>query len=192
MDGTMQLESFLAVIPDHRRPQGRRYSLGYLLLFTLLALLSGATSYRAIERFIEARREQLNGLCGLRWKRAPAYHSIRYALQGLEIAKVKAALQTPAAVPASLSPGGVGIALDSQVLRRGLEHFQDRQAKRVLSVLATANPLVLGQVVLDAGEAVHGTMAVQQWLEEWGLSGKVSLLQARSGREGDSAPPAEV
>ena len=78
----MLLPTFLATIPDHRRPQGRLYGLEHLLLFGILAILSNATSYRKIQRFIDARLPQLNALCGLRWKRAPAHTAIRYALQG--------------------------------------------------------------------------------------------------------------
>ncbi|QXG80046.1 transposase family protein [Rhodospirillum rubrum] len=44
-------------IPDPRRAQGKRYPLAYLLLFTVLALLSGARSYRGIITFLEQRRD---------------------------------------------------------------------------------------------------------------------------------------
>ena len=37
-------------IPDPRRRQGRRYPLAHLLLFSVLAVLAGATSYRGIRR----------------------------------------------------------------------------------------------------------------------------------------------
>src|SRR5512143_3797700 len=56
----MLLPTFLATIPDHRRPQGRLYALGPLLLFSILAILSDAKSYRKIQRFIQA----LNGKYG--------------------------------------------------------------------------------------------------------------------------------
>src|SRR3954470_3236862 len=36
----------LAEIRDPRRPQGQRYSLRHLLLFSVLAILAGATSYQ--------------------------------------------------------------------------------------------------------------------------------------------------
>ena len=38
----------LEAIPDPRRRQGRRYPLAHLLLFSVLAVLAGATSYRGI------------------------------------------------------------------------------------------------------------------------------------------------
>ena len=80
----MRLRNPLAGISDHRRAQGRMYDLSSLLLFSILAVLSGATSYRKIERFIVSYLDRLNALCALSWKRAPAHKSIRYALQGLD------------------------------------------------------------------------------------------------------------
>ena len=56
----MLLATFLAAIPDHRRPQGRLYDLEHLLVFSILAILSNVTSYsyRTIQRFIYARLAQ--------------------------------------------------------------------------------------------------------------------------------------
>jgi DDE_Tnp_1-associated len=42
----------LGQIPDPRRRQGRRHPLAHLLLFSVLAVLAGATSYRGILVFI--------------------------------------------------------------------------------------------------------------------------------------------
>ena len=54
------LLAVLADVPDPRRRQGKRYPLPYLLMFTVLALLSGAWSYRGIITFLEQRRDHLN------------------------------------------------------------------------------------------------------------------------------------
>ena len=54
------LESFLFQVTDHRRKQGRRYELGHILLFTILAILSGADSYRKAQKFIVAPYDTLN------------------------------------------------------------------------------------------------------------------------------------
>jgi len=42
----------LAEVPDPRRAQGQRYSMSHLLLFSVLAVLTGATSYKKIVAFI--------------------------------------------------------------------------------------------------------------------------------------------
>jgi hypothetical protein len=60
----------LADVPDPRRVQDKRYPLPYLLMFTVLALLSGARSYRGVITFLEQRREHLNDHFGVILKRA--------------------------------------------------------------------------------------------------------------------------
>ena len=40
-------------IPDQRSVHGRRYELRFILFFSVLAILSGADSYRKIELFIK-------------------------------------------------------------------------------------------------------------------------------------------
>src|ERR671926_883203 len=64
-------------IPDPRRRQGQRYSLAHLLLFSVLAVLTGATSYRRIRLFIGVHRERLNATFGARFRRAPAVNALR-------------------------------------------------------------------------------------------------------------------
>jgi hypothetical protein len=75
MEGTLRegvmvpfphLLAALKDVPDPRRREGQRYPLPYLLLFTVLALLSGARSYRGIITFMDLRRSHLNqhfGMC---------------------------------------------------------------------------------------------------------------------------------
>ena len=74
----------LSEVPDPRRAEGKRYPLAPLLLFTVLALLSGATSYRHIICFLEQRRIVLNALFGCTLKRAPSLNTLRTVLQMLD------------------------------------------------------------------------------------------------------------
>lgn len=76
------LQSFLSKIKDHRRPQGRRYQLQHILLFSVLAISSGATSYRKVHVFIKCNYETLEKTFGLNWKQLPAYTTIRDIIQG--------------------------------------------------------------------------------------------------------------
>src|SRR3954469_14159455 len=73
----------LSEVPDPRRAEGKRYPLAPLLLFTVLALLSGATSYRRIICFLEQRRIVLNALFGCSLKRAPSLNALRSVLRPL-------------------------------------------------------------------------------------------------------------
>ena len=174
----MLLPTFLAAIPDHRRPQGRRYGLEHVLLFSILAILSDATSYRKIQRFIAARLPQLNALCGVHWKRAPAHTAIRYTLQGLNPAAVEIAFRAHAAMLAGPSDGLTGIALDGKTLCGSFDRFQDQKALQVLSALTTDRTLILGHVLIGAAGKAHEIPAAQQLIDELGLSGRLFTLDA--------------
>lgn len=176
----MQLKSHLATIPDPRRPQGKLYDLSHLLLFSILAVLSGATSYRKIQRFINAHRERLNALCGLHWRRAPAHTSIRYALQGLDRAEVEKAFRQHAAELNAERAPTASIAVDGKTLRGSFDQFEDRKAAQVVTALATDISLVLGQVILtdQDGDKHHEIQAAQQLIETLGLSGRLFTLDA--------------
>ncbi len=49
---TLKFLELLSTIPDPRRAQGKKWQLGPVMLATILAILSGATSYRKVHRFI--------------------------------------------------------------------------------------------------------------------------------------------
>ena len=156
------------------------YDLGHLLLFSVLAVASGATSYRKIQRFMDAHRERLNELCQLHWKRAPAHNSIRYALHGLEAKDVEVAFRRHAAELDGERPERTGIAMDGKTLRGSFDHFEDRKAAQVLSALATDSTLVLGHVWItdDDGDKSHEIQAAQQLIEALGLSDRLFTLDA--------------
>src|SRR4051794_6607329 len=83
----------LEQIPDPRRRQGQRYSLAPLLLFAVLAVLAGATSYRRIRLFIGVHRERLNAVFGAGFRRAPAINTLRTLFHALDPAEIEAAFR---------------------------------------------------------------------------------------------------
>jgi len=176
----MKLKTCLSAIADHRRAQGRMYDLGHVLLFSVMAVLSGATSYRKIERYIAAHRERLNDLCGLHWKRAPAHNSIRYALLGLDAKDLETAFRCHAAELDGERDQLACIAMDGKTLRGSFDHFQDREAAQVLSALATDSTLVLGHIWMtdDDGDKNHEIQAAQQLVAALGLSDRLFTLDA--------------
>ena len=84
----------LKQIPDPRRDQGKRYPLPYLLLFSILAILSGARGFSDIIIFMEQRLNVLNEVFGINLKRAPTRHCIVASLHAPQKACI--ALQRPA------------------------------------------------------------------------------------------------
>src|SRR3954462_2885211 len=80
-------------IPDPRRRQGRRHPLAHRLLFSVLAVLAGATSYRGILVFIAVHRERLNAVSGAALRGAPAINTLRAVFLALDPAELEAAFR---------------------------------------------------------------------------------------------------
>jgi hypothetical protein len=164
------LLGLLAEVPDPRRGQGQKYKLPYVLLFAILAVVTGGNSYRGIETFIDVHRRRLNAAFGLRWKRAPAHTAIRYILQGLDPAEVETVFRQHATLlqAACAKPGPCSIALDGKTLRGSFDNFNDRTAAQILSAFATDTSLVLAHV--DIAEKSNEIPAAQALLAELGVA----------------------
>lgn len=106
-------------------------------MFSLLAVLSHASSYRKIARFIQGRLPRLNALCDLHWKRAPAHTAIHYALHWLSPADLEAVFRRHAAMLAGPQPAGAYLAADGKTLRGSVDRFADQRAIQRLSALTT-------------------------------------------------------
>ena len=174
------LLDLLAEVPDPRRGQGRKYKLSHVLLFSVLAIVTGCNSYRGIVTFIDVHRRRLNATFGLTWRRAPAHTAIRYILRGLDPADIEAVFRQHAArlQAATVLPSRPGsIALDGKTLRGSFDHFNDRTAAQVLSAFATDTSLLLAHV--DIAEKSNEIPAAQALLAELGVQrGVIVTLDA--------------
>ena len=95
MSAFAPLLELLAEVPDPRRAQGQIYKLPYVLLFSILAIVTGGNSYRSIVTFIDVHRRRLNTAFGLHWRRAPAHTAIRYILPRARSGRDRADLPPP-------------------------------------------------------------------------------------------------
>ena len=173
------LLDLLAEVPDLRRAEGKLYKLPHVLLFSILAVVTGCNSYRGIVTFIDVHRSKLNKTFGLKWRRAPAHTAIRYILQGLDPADVEAAFRRHAAQlqAARAVPGQGSIALDGKTLRGSFDRFRDRAAAQLLSAFATDTALVLAHV--DIADKSNEIPAAQMLLAERGVGpGAIVTLDA--------------
>jgi hypothetical protein len=91
---TIDLASCLATIPDRRRAEGKMYGQVGVILFSVIAMLSGARSYRQIHTLILRRLALLNAAFpNAALRRAPAYTSVRGILQQLDPAELERAFR---------------------------------------------------------------------------------------------------
>src|SRR3954463_13294483 len=168
----------LTEVPDPRRAEGKRYPLAPLLLFTVLALLSGATSYRRIISFLEQRRIVLNALFGCSLKRAPSLNTLRAILRTLDRDTLEEAFRRHAQglLPAS-EPGRMPvIALDGKTLKGSFDHLTDRKAAQVLSAFASEAAILLAHSDIDVKS--NEIPAAQRMIAELGLTGVLFTADA--------------
>lgn len=173
-----RLLTALKDVPDPRRAQGKRYPLQYLLMFTVLALLSGARSYRGIITFLEQRREHLNRHFDVDLKRAPVVNTLRTVLQSLETEALEAAFRRHA--KALLPEEALGlkavVALDGKALRGSFDHINDRKAAQTLTAFASEAAIVLAHTEID--DKSNEIPAAQQMICDLGLTGVVFTADA--------------
>ena len=178
---SLEFLKLLSQVPDPRRAQGKKWQLGPVLLATILAILSGATSYRKVHRFIEVHRKPLNRAFGFGWKSAPAYSAIRSILHGLEGAEVERIFRSHAAGLSGTEPGKEGdalavVAIDGKTLRHSFDAFNDRKAAHVLSAFAVDDALILGH--LEVAEKSNEIPAAQAMIQALALEGRLFTLDA--------------
>jgi len=168
----------LATIPDPRRAEGKLYQLPHVLLFSILAIVSGANSYRGIRTFIKIHRGKLNKAFKISWKRPPAHTAIRYILQGLNAADVEKVFREHAdnLNLVAAGPGARVVAFDGKALKGSFDNFNDAKAKQVLSAFAVDTALVLAHIEID--EKSNEIPAVQKLLEELNVADHIVTCDA--------------
>jgi len=171
----------LSQINDPRRGQGKKWQLGPILLVTILAVLSGATSYRKVHGFIKAHRKRLNKAFGFSWKSAPAYSAVRTILRGLDGGDVERIFRAHAihlgvdAASADADRLAV-VAIDGKALRHSFDAFNDQKAAHVLSAFSVDDALILGHLEVD--EKSNEIPAAQDLIEALALQGRLYTMDA--------------
>src|SRR3954465_5459568 len=167
----------LAEVRDPRRGQGRRYSLRHLLLFSVLAVLAGATSHQGIVTFIALQRERLNTVFGARFRRAPAVNTLRHLFLTLGRDDLEAAFRRHARALNTRMPEAMRtIALDGKTLRGSFDHLNDGTAAHLLSAFASDAALILAHEELTG--APDEIPAVPRLITELGLTGVLFTADA--------------
>jgi hypothetical protein len=178
------LLSLFSQIPDPRRGQGKMYPFAPILLYTILATLAGAASYRQVHAFIKIHLTRLNSVFGLSMRRAPAYNSLRFILRGLDEEEVERIFRqhasdlpvAPAAADQAVDDIPPCVAIDGKTLRGSFDTFNDREAAHLMSAFAHHGQIILGHLAID--EKSNEIPAAQALMATLGLTGRLFKLDA--------------
>ena len=140
----------LRSIPDHRRREGKRFELATVLLYSILAMVAGADSYRQMHEFIRIHRQRLNAAFDLKVPYSPSYTGLRLILRAVDPKALEAAFRRHAAsLPTPQAVEGLtAIAVDGKTLRGSFDAFNDRKAAHMMSALRHADRIVLAHVMV--------------------------------------------
>jgi len=170
------LKNFLCGIKDHRRKQGKRYDLEHILLFSILAILSGAISYRKIHKFIVARYDILNEIFDLNWDKMPAHTTVRDIIQGTSKTELEKSFRQYSQALAKSDSKKQLIGCDGKGLRGSFDRFQDHKAVQILSAFVSDSRIIIAHE--EIAVKTNEIPTAQRLMEELGLSGYIFTFDA--------------
>lgn len=120
------------------------YDLPHLLLFSILAIASGADSYRKIDIFIEANFTMLCAAHSIKWRRSPSYNAIRRAVNGLNQKATEKAFRAYSKHVASFAKEKhTTVSLDGKALKHSFDNVADLRFRQMLSAFAPECNIIL-------------------------------------------------
>ena len=171
------IETFLGKLKDHRRPQGRRYELQHVILFSIMAIMSNSKSYRDIERFITSHFETLKREFNLNWKKAPGYTTVRNIIQGVPPCNLEDCFRKYSQNLDNLDVENfVSIAVDGKVLRHSFDNFNDKKAIQILSFFNTSSNIILCHEKIDV--KTNEIPVAQKLIEELEIGDNILTFDA--------------
>ncbi len=167
---------FLNTIKDHRRRQGQRYNHTNILLFSIMAILSGADSYRKIEMFITVRYKKLNKHFDLNWKRTPAYTTVRNIIMNTSGDELERSFREYSKSLTEERAAGSFINCDGKTLRGSFDHFKDQKSLQVLSAFINSCDIILAHEEIEVKS--NEIPAARKLIKELGLSDCIFTFDA--------------
>ena len=156
------LLDYLYEIPDARRGQGKMFELPHLLFFSILAIASGANSYRKIVIFIEENLEVLSKSCGIRWKRKPSYGTIRNAISRMNQKEAEKAFRKWSKESAKFENGKwKTVSLDGKALKHSFDNVADQRFKQMLSAFSSETNLILAHEKIGVSKEKETDAAIK-------------------------------
>jgi hypothetical protein len=170
-------------IPDHRRPQGRIYDLAFVLLFTVLAIMSGADSYRTVASFIKVHFPRLKERFHLKWRKPPGYTTIRKIIHGVDSQALEQGFRAYADTLRQAGPAAYDqVSLDGKTVRGSFDRFKGQKAVQVFSAFLTAPKIILGHELIP-DRKTNEIPVLRHLIHELNLTGCLLTADAMHGQK---------
>ncbi|MBI4952171.1 MAG: ISAs1 family transposase [Myxococcales bacterium] len=141
------LLQYFAGVPDPRIERSRLHPLASVLILSLCAVICGADSFVAIERFGRAKEQWLKTFLDLP-NGVPSHDTLGRIFAALDPAALAEAFRAWVSDVSRLTSGEV-VAIDGKTLRRSFLKAGSGAFVHMVSAWATTNRVVLGQVKTD-------------------------------------------
>lgn len=165
-------------IKDPRRSQGQRHELKFILLITLMSIMSGYIGYRPIGDFITRNRRDLLAILKPKKDRLPSFDIIRQVLIHIDFKEVSRQFHHWAKQYVAIS-GHEWISIDGKAISGTVTHGQpiDQDFVSLVSLYCSKRKLVIGNAQLSNSKQSE-IPVVQQLIEALGLQGVTFTLDA--------------
>ena len=170
------LTGFLFKIKDHRRKQGVRYESGHILFFSVSAILSGADSYRKVQKFIVNHYNTFNKMFKPDWKGMPAHTTVRDIIKGTSGSALEKSFRQYSAILAENDNRNRLISCDGKVLRGGFDHFKDLKAVLIQSAFLSDSHIIPAHE--EIATKTDEIPTAQCLIEALGLTGYIFTFDA--------------
>jgi predicted transposase YbfD/YdcC len=167
-------------LSDRRRPQGRRYPLGLVLTYILVAKAAGETTLQGIAEWIRLRGKWLQEvLPGVRGSfPCPAtYSNVLRAIDPQELTQGLMSLLTRARAQTRKPGEQEHVALDGKTLRGTQHHLPEDQKKmHQMNLYETQTGIVLKEQIV--GDKENELSRIQEFLTQELLNGRIVSADA--------------
>lgn len=197
----MSLLEFFQQVKDPRRKQGTRYQLSYILLFCVLAVLSGATGYATMALWMKLKRNELLEVFSLKWRKMPSKTCISELFTVLDKHEIENAFRkysfdlansnsnskkdrkSDTSNTRNTSNTSLQIAVDGKFLKGSFDKLADTEALNLISVFLVEKGLVPAHLGVENKESemvgVRNLLEQQELIESLKLTGvKVITMDA--------------
>lgn len=173
----MNILECLKGLKDSRRDHCKKYALAEVVLISILAILSGACSYRKIHTYFESKLPYFKVLLGINWERSRCYTTIRNILHSINHEELETAFRKNCENGFDdIKKDTMQLACDGKVLRGSFDHFEDQKAVQLLSLFCVNEGITLAHFIIS--DKSNEIPAFQTLVKELGLSNKVFSADA--------------